>query len=213
MYQYASFRVEDWNYGGAYDFGIFKCLGQSHYLAYSRENMHNVSRNAILYGDKVLGNLPLDFIDLSKKNCFQSGRKPTVKDDISLGFSVGSMWVFGTSLYRCNNSIQGQAQWNISAQGKNGTVYFYNPPYGTFPIHQMAYWSKGNTFGTGFYRDYEIRNKRMYHEDNYIDVDIKNESRYIHVIVNKSDRISKNREVLFNGKEFEYHVWVYLVDN
>jgi hypothetical protein len=53
---------------------------------------------------------------------------PTVTDDASAGYSVGSIWVYGTSVYVCTNAAVGAANWEdlTSAGASDGDAIHDN---------------------------------------------------------------------------------------
>lgn len=53
-------------------------------------------------------------------NNLQASAAPTVTDDSSLGYSVGSLWGFGDNLYKCTDATVGAAVWVIYSSSDSG---------------------------------------------------------------------------------------------
>lgn len=49
-----------------------------------------------------------------------AGAAPLVTDDITLGYSAGSVWIFGTDIYICSSGAAGAAVWDIVNGGSFG---------------------------------------------------------------------------------------------
>jgi hypothetical protein len=156
--------------------------------------------NLVYKGDQLLAdlyhqvdattNLPYMILDPHKKNVLTGGRRPMAKDDNSKGLSIGSLWVFGTELYICQDATAGSAVW------QNNPL----PEWLWFTIQSDQ-------------KPYELmfRKKRFAFEDKFTLVDVNNDSRFIDVVVHQAPQLPNNPYLIGNGHPLSFNLWVYLV--
>ncbi|MDZ4793079.1 MAG: hypothetical protein SGI83_02270 [Bacteroidota bacterium] len=177
-------------------------IAQSHYLNACIGNTpnRNAGNNIIYKGDQILAdlkhqidentNLPIVYLHPTKKNVLNGGRKPNLKDDASIGFQTGSIWIYGTQLYRCTNPALGNSQWENYALEEWD---WFTIQTDTKP-HEILF-----------------RKKPFAFQDKFTSVDVNNDSRFIDVVVHKTERLPNNPHLIGNGQPLKYNLWVYLV--
>lgn len=63
------------------------------------------------------GDIPAD---LAFKNNFAASGAPTVNDDVTAGYSAGSLWIYGTAVYICVSAADGAASWALQQSQSAG---------------------------------------------------------------------------------------------
>lgn len=53
---------------------------------------------------------------------FKASRNPTSADDASCGFSVGSLWGRESRIYKCSDSTNGAAVWDLQGSGGGSVI-------------------------------------------------------------------------------------------
>lgn len=63
------------------------------------------------------GDIPAD---LAFKNNFAASGAPTVNDDVTAGYTAGSVWIYGSAIYICVSAADGAASWVLQQSQSSG---------------------------------------------------------------------------------------------